>query len=166
MIYKNKRLMEVKGVTGNYINDVEITKLKKIPDERGSIYHMLRADDAIFRDFGEIYFSKIYPNAIKGWHLHKKMILNYAVIHGMIKLVLYDDREDSITRGNLMEIFMGDDNYILVMVPPMIWNGFKGIGNHPAILANCASIPHHHGEIIRKPPFSEDINYDWSLKHE
>jgi len=166
MIYKNKSLMKVQGVKGSYIYGVEIKNLKKIPDERGSVYHMLRADDAIFRDFGEIYFSKVYPDAVKGWHLHKKMVLNYAVIHGMIKLVLYDDREDSDTHGNLMEIFMGDDNYILVMVPSMIWNGFKGIGNCPAIIANCASIPHYPGEILRKNPFSEDINYDWGLKHE
>ena len=166
MIYKNKSLMEVQGVKGSYINGVEIKNLKKIPDERGSIYHMLRSDDAIFRDFGEIYFSKVYPDTVKGWHLHLKMILNYAVIHGMIKLVLYDDREDSDTRGNLMEIFLGDDNYILVMIPPMVWNGFKGIGSYPAIVANCASIPHHPDEILRKDPFSEDVDYDWGLKHE
>ena len=166
MIYKNKDLMDVPGVKGSYISGVEIKELKKIPDERGSIYHMLRADDEIFKDFGEIYFSKVYPDVIKGWHLHQEMILNYAVIHGMIKLVLYDDRDDSVTHGNIMEIFMGEENYILVEVPPLIWNGFKGIGNFPAIVANCASIPHSPDEILRKNPFSEEIGYNWGLKHE
>jgi dTDP-4-dehydrorhamnose 3,5-epimerase len=166
MIYKNKDLINVPGVKGIYINDVEIKILKKIPDERGSIYHMLRSDDEIFEGFGEIYFSKIYPNVIKGWHIHKKMILNYAVIYGMIKLVLYDDRDDSPTKGNLMEIFMGEDNYILVKVPPMVWNGFKGIGDKIALISNCASIPHDPEEIGRKDPFSEDIPYNWDIKHE
>jgi len=166
MIYENKSLMEVQGVKGNPISGVKIKKLKKIPDERGSIYHMLRSDEEIFSDFGEIYFSKIYPDTVKGWHIHKEMILNYAVILGMIKLVLYDDREDSDTNGNLMEIFMGDDNYILVKVPRLVWNGFKGIGNGTAIVANCASIPHHPDEISRKDPFTKDIDYDWEIKFE
>lgn len=166
MIYKNKSLMKVYGVNGSPISGVEIKVLKKIPDERGSIYHMLRSDDEIFSDFGEIYFSKVYPDAVKGWHIHKEMILNYAVIHGMIKLVLYDDREESETKGNLMEIFMGDDNYILVKVPILVWNGFKGIGNGTAIVANCASIPHHPHEISRKDPFTKDIDYSWEIKFE
>jgi dTDP-4-dehydrorhamnose 3,5-epimerase len=166
MIYKYKNLNEVNGVKGSPINGVEIKMLKKIPDERGCIYHMLRADDEIFSDFGEIYFSKIYPGVIKGWHFHKKMILNYAVVYGMIKLVLYDDREDSETNGNLMEIFMGFDNFILVKVPPLIWNGFKGIGTGISIVANCASIPHDPDEILRKDPFSEDIDYNWNIKIE
>lgn len=166
MIYKNKNLLEVPGVKGEYIEGIELKKLRKIPDERGSIYHMLRSDDPVFRNFGEIYFSKVYPDVVKGWHLHKEMTLNYAVIHGMIKLVLYDDRESSDTKGHLMEIFMGDDNYVLVVVPPMIWNGFKGIGQDLAIVANCASIPHDPDEIIRKNPLSKDINYDWRLKNE
>lgn len=166
MIYKNKDLMNVPGVKGEYIKDVEIKILKRIPDERGSIYHMLRSDDLIFEDFGEIYFSKVYPDVIKGWHIHKKMILNYAVIYGMIKLVLYDDRDNSETKGNLMEIFMGEDNYMLVKVPAMVWNGFKGIGDKVAIVANCASIPHDPEEIDRKDPFTEDIPYNWDIKHE
>ncbi len=151
---------------GDQIDGVQIKPLKKIPDERGSIYHMLRSDDEFFEDFGEIYFSKAYPGAIKGWHIHKKMVLNYAVVYGMIKLVLFDDREDSSTKDNLMEVFMGNDNYVLVKVPPEVWNGFKGIGTEAAIVANCASIPHDPEEISRKDPFSKDIPYDWGLKHE
>ncbi|PIU29842.1 hypothetical protein COT07_03875, partial [Candidatus Woesearchaeota archaeon CG07_land_8_20_14_0_80_44_23] len=80
------------GVTGNWIEGVVIKKLDKIPDERGKICHMLRNDDEFFECFGEIYFSTIYPGVIKGWHYHEKMALNYAVITGSIKLVLYDDR--------------------------------------------------------------------------
>jgi len=157
---------KIYGVKGNWIEGVIIKKLNKIPDERGAVFHMLRRDDPIFEEFGEIYFSMVYPGVIKGWHLHKKMTLNYTVVTGMIKLVLYDDRKDSLTKGNLMEIFMGDLNYILVKIPPGIWNGFKGIGTQPAIVANCASIPHDPEEIIRLDPFSKKIPYDWNIKHE
>ena len=147
------------------IEGVEIKPLKKVCDERGMIMHMLRCDDAYFEQFGEIYFSCVYPGVIKGWHDHKEMTLNYAVVSGMIKLVLYDDREDSPTKGELQEIFMGEDNYVLVKIPPRVWNGFKGIGVKPAIVANCATLPHDPNEIIRLDPFDNHIPYDWSLKH-
>lgn len=147
------------------IDGVVVVPLKQIPDERGKVMHMLRCDDPHFEQFGEIYFSMVYPGVIKGWHLHTEMTLNYAVVAGMIKLVLYDDRIDSPTRGAIMEIFTGEDNYQLIKIPRLIWNGFKGIGVTPALVANCATIPHRPDEIKRKDPFSPDIPYDWNLKH-
>lgn len=147
------------------IQGVLIHPLKQIPDERGKIMHMLREDDAHFERFGEIYFSSVYPGVVKGWHYHKEMTLNYAVVYGLIKLVLFDDREDSSTRGELMEIHMGEANYILVKIPPKVWNGFKGVGTTPAIVANCATIVHHPDEILRMDPFDNHIPYNWELKH-
>jgi len=147
------------------INGVKLTQLKQLLDERGKVMHMLRADSDGFTGFGEIYFSCVYPGAVKAWHLHKRMTLNYAVPHGNIKFVLYDDRENSPTRGELQEIFLGPDNYCLVTVPPRVWNGFKGIGPTMAIVANCASIPHDPAEIDRLDPFSPDIPYSWEIRH-
>lgn len=164
-IYKGEEMCRLFGISGNSIDGVCVKKLDKIPDERGVIYHMLKNSDEIFEEFGEIYFSKINPGAIKGWHIHKKMILNYTVVFGMIKLVLYDDRENSQTRGNLLEIFIGDDNYLLVKIPPFIWNGFKGIGDKPAIVANCSTLPHDKQEIERLDPYSDKIPYNWELKN-
>jgi dTDP-4-dehydrorhamnose 3,5-epimerase len=147
------------------IEGVVIKPLARIPDERGCIYHMLRCDDPIFERFGEIYFSFVYPGAIKAWHLHEKMTLNYAVVQGMIKLVLYDERKDSTTKGNLVELFIGNENYCLVKIPPKVWNGYKGIGVKPALVANCATLPHDPEEMKRLDPFSNRIPYDWSLKN-
>ena len=147
------------------IDGLTVTPLRRIPDERGAIFHMLRVDSEGFEQFGEIYFSLVYPGVIKGWHQHLEMTLNYAVPVGMIKLVCFDDREGSPTRGNLSEIFVGELHYSLVTIPPLVWNGFKGIGTSPALVANCSTIPHSPDEIVRLDPFSSDIPYDWSLRH-
>lgn len=147
------------------IHGVSIRLLQQISDERGKVMHMLRRDDPWFEKFGEIYFSVVYPGVIKGWHLHKRMTLNYTVVSGMIKLVLYDDREGSPTRGELQELFTGEENYALVTIPPGVWNGFKGIGVKPAIVANCATEPHDPEEIVRMDPFTQKIPYDWEIKH-
>lgn len=147
------------------INGVFIKPLSQIVDKRGKIMHMLRADEAHFEKFGEMYFSVVYPGVVKGWHRHKEMTLNYTVISGMIKLVLYDSREDSTTKGEIQELFIGEDNYVLVKIPPRIWNGFKGADTKPSIVANCATLPHTPDEIERLDPFNNDIPYDWGLKH-
>ena len=147
------------------IDGVIVKQLAIIPDERGRVMHMLRCNDKIFEKFGEIYFSVVYPDVIKAWHLHREMTLNYAVPMGMIKLVLYDDRKNSSTKGKLDELFIGEDNYCLVKIPFGVWNGFKGIGNKSAIVANCATSPHSPDEIIRKDPFTKDIPYNWELIH-
>lgn len=147
------------------IHGVNIKPLKKISDERGVIMHMLRSDDEEFKKFGEIYFSIVYPGVVKGWHIHNEMTLNYAVVKGMIKLVLYDNRDDSPTKGELMELFVGDHNYSLITIPPTIWNGFKGIGTTEAIVANCTDIAHDPNEIQRMDPLKNDvISYDWGVK--
>ena len=147
------------------INGVKITPLKQIFDERGKVMHMLREDSPPFTRFGEIYFSCTYPGVVKAWHLHKEMTLNYAVIFGEIKFVLFDDRPKSPTRGELQEFFISPENYMLVTVPPLIWNGFKGVGNQSSIVANCATQPHHEGEMLRRAPDDPSIPYDWGLKN-
>ncbi len=146
------------------IEGVVISPRRIIPDDRGRVMHVMKATDPEFEKFGEVYFSMVYPGVVKGWHLHKEMIINYAVPQGLIKLVLFDDREGSKTKGELNEIYLGEGNYQLVKVPPFIWNGFKGVGLTASLVVNVSSIPHDPNEIVRLDPHHSHIPYDWSLK--
>ncbi len=148
------------------IHDVKVIPLRRIPDERGTIMHMLRSDDPHFAGFGEVYFSTIYKNVVKGWHRHREMTLNYACIFGRVKLVMFDDRADSVTCGALMEQFLGPDHYALVQIPPGIWNGFKGMAEPHAIVANCCTHAHdaQADRTERLDPFDNFIPYDWNLR--
>ncbi|MGH7505213.1 MAG: dTDP-4-dehydrorhamnose 3,5-epimerase family protein [Longimicrobiales bacterium] len=147
------------------IDGVTIVPLCQKADERGKIMHMLKATDPHFIRFGEIYFSCAWPGTVKAWHIHQTMTINNAVISGRAKLVLYDLREDSPTRGELQEIFFGEDNYVLVQVPPGIANGYKAYGDKMVILANAGTEPHDPDEMLRLDPFTSEIPYDWSLRH-
>ena len=148
------------------IERVVVTPLRQISDERGKVMHMLKATDAAFERFGEIYFSCVFPGAIKAWHFHKTMTLNYAVPHGRIKFVLYDERPDSSTHGEVQELFLGPEEYCLVTVPPMVWSGFEGVSAETAIVANCATLPHSPDEIERREPFDPAIPYEWTTKRQ
>lgn len=145
------------------IEGVKIIPLRKIPDERGTIMHMLRCDDEHFEKFGEIYFATAYPGVIKGWHEHSKQVQYYAVIKGMIKLVMYDNRKGSRSYKELMEIFLGDNNYQLVRIPKGVINGWKTIGEETAILANCSTLPHEKDEMLRYDPFGNVVPYSWDI---
>ncbi len=147
------------------IDGVRVLPLRRIPDERGTIFHMLKATDAHFERFGEIYFSTIYAGVVKGWHRHKDMTLNYACPHGRVKIALYDDRPSSITRGSLMEVMLGPDSHSLVIIPPDVWNGFKGMFDPYSVVANCCTHEHDPSRSSRLDPFQNDIPYDWAVKH-
>jgi len=147
------------------IEGVRVVPRRQLSDERGKIMHMLRDDDPEFERFGEVYFSAVNPGAIKAWHLHTRMQLNYVCVFGQIKLVLFDARESSPTHRELMELFLGPESYSLVTVPVGVWNGFKGIATVPSIVCNCATLAHDPGEIQRKPYDWPEIPYDWGIRH-
>ena len=143
------------------IHDIKITPLKIIPNEKGKVMHMLRKDSAVFSKFGEIYFSTVYFNSVKGWHLHKEATLNYACIKGEVKLVLFDDREGSPSKGKYQELLLNPKKYFLVTIPSNIWNGFKGLDKSESIVANCLTLPHNEKEMVRREPDDKYFKYKW-----
>ena len=162
--FNSSRLKPVRELI-DMIHGVKIIPLRQIVDERGKIMHMMKATDPHFIKFGEIYFSCAWPGTVKAWHIHKRMTINNAVMSGRAKLVMYDLRDDSPTKGELQEVFFGEDNYVLVQMPPGIANGYKAYGDKLVILANCATEPHDPDEIVRIDPFTKDIPYNWDLKN-
>jgi dTDP-4-dehydrorhamnose 3,5-epimerase len=143
------------------IEGVVIRPLTRIPDERGTIMHGVRADNAL-SPFGEVYFKKLYHGVVNGWHVHERLELNYICLMGMVKLVLADLRPASSTNGMLQEVFFGDENYCLVHVPPGVANGSKGMSAPFALVCNVASHPHDPTLAYRRiDPHSNEIPYDW-----
>ncbi|MCX7784821.1 MAG: dTDP-4-dehydrorhamnose 3,5-epimerase family protein [candidate division WOR-3 bacterium] len=149
------------------IQGVEIKKLRVIPDERGLVMEILRADDSFFQKFGQVYLSMVYPNVIKAWHYHKIQTDHFAVIKGMAKVVLYDQRPNSTTYKEINEFFLGEHNPCLVVIPPLVVHGMKGIGIEPAYLINCPTETYNYQQPdeYRIDPFDPQIPYKWDLKH-
>jgi len=148
------------------IQGVVVKPLKVIADERGYLMEMMRSDDPFFRKFGQSYVSVAYPGVVKGWHYHKIQIDHFVIVKGMMKVVLYDDREGSPTRGTINEFFLGERNPVLVSIPPGVWHGMKGIGTEPAMLVNTPTEAYNYAEPdeYRVDPHQNDIPYDWNRK--
>ena len=154
------------NTSSNDIEGIHLFELKQILDERGSVFHMLRNDDSVFMNFGEIYFSEVVPGAVKAWKYHRMQTQNLAVPIGQIRVVIYDDRKTSSTRGNIQVLELGrPDSYLRLTIPPGLWYGFACIGETPALLANCADMPHDPSESERKSESDPSIPYNWLITH-
>ncbi|MDH5185781.1 MAG: dTDP-4-dehydrorhamnose 3,5-epimerase family protein [bacterium] len=145
------------------IDGVQLKKLRQIPDERGFVLEILRADDPFFKKFGQTYLSVVYPGVVKGWHFHKIQTDHFTVIKGMAKVVLYDQRQDSKTFGTINEFFIGELNPMLIVIPPLVVHGMKGIGAEPAYLINCPSELYNYDkpDEYRIDPYDPSIPYNW-----
>jgi len=148
------------------IDGVKLKDLKLIPDERGRVMEILRADDEWFEKFGQVYMTTAYPGVVKAWHYHKLQTDNMAVIKGMMKVVLYDAREDSPTYEEVNEFFLGEHNFKLIQIPKMVYHGFKCIGAEEAIVINIPTetYDYKNPDEYRVDPYENDIPYDWRLK--
>lgn len=148
------------------IKDVVTKQLRLIPDERGRLMEILRCDDEEFDKFGQVYMTTTYPHVVKAWHYHKLQDDCIVCVKGMLKLVLYDDREGSPTKGEVNEFFIGDYKPMLVKVPKMVFHGWKCISEEEAIVINIPSEPYNREapDEYRTDPHINDIPYSWERK--
>jgi dTDP-4-dehydrorhamnose 3,5-epimerase len=148
------------------IDGVATKSLKVIPDERGRLMEILRADDEIFGKFGQVYMTTNYPGVVKAWHLHKVQEDMVCCVKGMIKLVLYDAREGSSTHGQLAEFFIGDYNPTLVRVPAGVYHGWKGISTDESVVVNLPTemYDYDNPDEHRLEWNTPEIPYDWEIE--
>jgi dTDP-4-dehydrorhamnose 3,5-epimerase len=147
------------------IDGVLEKKLKPIADERGFLMEMLRSDDPFYQKFGQCYLTAVYPGVVKAWHYHKKQTDHFVAVHGMVKVVLYDMREDSPTRGEINEFFMGENNPILLVIPNGVAHGMKGIGTETGHIINTPTELYDYDEPDehRIPAHDNSIPYNWDI---
>ncbi len=145
------------------INGVVIKKLRVIPDERGRLMEILRNDDEIFKQFGQVYVTTTYPDVVKAWHFHRVQSDNFACVSGMIRVALFDARKDSSTYGEIVEYFIGEHNPMLIHVPPGVYHGWKGIGAKEALIVNIPTHPYNYEnpDEFRLDPYENNIPYNW-----
>ncbi|HEY9188863.1 MAG TPA: dTDP-4-dehydrorhamnose 3,5-epimerase family protein [Bacteroidota bacterium] len=148
------------------IDGIKLKKLKFIPDERGRLMEILRCDDDLFIKFGQVYMTTTYPQVIKAWHYHKLQFDSFICIKGMVKLVCYDAREESKTKGEVNEFFVGEHNLSLIQIPPMVFHGWKCISETEAWVLNVVTEPYNYNnpDEFRLPYNSSEIPYDWQIK--
>jgi len=143
------------------IKDVVLKSVKQILHPKGNIFHGIKKSDNAYCGFGEAYFTTINKGEVKGWNKHKKMTLNIFVPSGEVKFVIFDDRLESETKGNFFNVYISQDKYKRLTIPPGLWIAFKGIYENPNIILNIANLEHDPSEMEKLD--LDDIDYNWDL---
>jgi dTDP-4-dehydrorhamnose 3,5-epimerase len=151
-------------VAGGIIQGVCFLPLRIVPASGGNVMHVLRPGNPLLPDFseglGEVYFSEILPGCVKAWKRHRLQTQRFVVPAGRMGIVLYDDRPLSFTRGAVQVRELGrPDSYGMLLVPPMVWYGFRAVGEVPALVCNCADTPHDPDEGERRDSDDPRIPY-------
>lgn len=148
------------------IEGVKTRRLRLIPDERGWLLEILRADDPeLFTGFGQVYVSATYPGVVKAWHYHKRQLDNFACVAGMVKLVLFDTRPGSPTEGAVNEFYVGTQNPMLVQVPSLVYHGWKCISTEMALVVNAPTEPYQYEDPDEYRTAAHGVlPYDWSRR--
>ena len=148
--------------TPTTIDGVLVTGLRQIIDERGAVLHHMRSDAPEFTSFGECYFSEMLPGAVKAWKRHRVQTQNLAVPIGRVRFVVYDDRRSSPTHGGIQVVELGrPDDYNRLCIPRDLWYGFTCLSDQPALIANCADLPHDPNDVELLPENDPGIPYRW-----
>lgn len=145
------------------IDGLKVKRLKVIPDERGRLMEILRSDDNIFEKFGQVYMTTALPGIVKAWHYHKLQTDSFTCVNGKIRLAVYDARKASPTHKEINEFIISLDDPMLVQIPPLVYHGFKCIGDKEAIVVNTVTEPYNHKDPDehRVDPYDNDIPFDW-----
>ena len=124
------------------LDNIKLTKLSKIKNEKGEIFQIMKNSDVGFIDYGEAYFSWILKDMKKGWKRHKSMSLNLCVPYGCVKFIFKINKDDIIR-----EEIIGEDDYFRITVPPNIWFAMIGIGDPRSLILNIGDILHDKNEV-------------------
>ena len=152
--------------SGKLIEGVEARRAKVIPDERGRLGEILRADDPWFEKFGQVYFTTTYPGVVKAWHYHVKQTDHFYVLRGLVKVGLYDGRPDSPTHGVVNEVYLGEHCPGLVRIPAGVQHGWMCVSDIEAIIINMVTEPYDYKDPdeFRTHPHDNEIPYDWTRR--
>jgi dTDP-4-dehydrorhamnose 3,5-epimerase len=149
------------------IHDVVIKKLVTHADDRGYFREVLREDDQLLRRFGQTAVTKTYPGVIKAFHWHADQDDVWYVADGMARVVLYDRRPDSPTRGVTQVVYAGEDNPVIVFIPAGVAHGYQVLGHKPVLLfyhVTKAYDPKAPDE-MRMRYDDPEIGFDWSIRN-
>lgn len=115
------------------IAGVQIHELGNVITRSGFMTEVFRLDwPGIDIAVRQVNWVQLNPGAVTDWHAHSKQTDHLIGVGGNIKLALWDDRENSATKGATEIIRMGAVRPVLVVVPRGVWHAFRNESGEPA----------------------------------
>lgn len=138
-----------------------------IGDDRGTILELIDLRQEYWADgVPYVYFGTTRPRRAKGWGMHKNHTDRYMLLSGEMVLVLFDDRDDSPTKGVVQEFYLTRDGLNQITIPPGIWHAHYNPGTVDLLFANAPSQPFRHEDPDKWRLALDDprIPYTWRVE--
>lgn len=150
------------------IPGVVVKPLRLIPDDRGFLMEMLRADDPVFEQFGQVYITGCRRGVAKAWHYHKEQTDHFIGVWGRALVVLCDLRGGSPAYKVCEEYILEappckEYDPILLKIPPGVVHGFTALEGEEARIVNIPTQVYRYDDPdeYRYPWNSPEIPYQW-----
>jgi dTDP-4-dehydrorhamnose 3,5-epimerase len=152
---------------GKTIEGVSVREVLHVPRDTGMITEIFRQEwDPTELPVVQVYQSRLFPGTLGAWSCHARSVDRLFVNQGHIKIVLFDGREQSTTKGQLMEMHAGDVRPSLIVIPPGIWHGLQNVGPADALVINCPTEAYNYRDPdhYRLPYDTPEIPYKWKIR--
>lgn len=149
------------------IDGVKIKQLRKFADDRGFFAEILKFGEETFHEAKQTSYSETFPGVIKAFHWHKKQWDVWFICRGNAQVVLHDLRQESATRNETQVVFAGENNPVVIAIPPGVAHGYRVLGNEKVGLFYHISEPYdsQNPDEERIPWDDAKIGFDWSTKN-
>lgn len=121
-----------------HVEGVVVRDLRQFVDERGWLAELFR-DDEVAAEFrpAMAYVSTTLPGLQRGPHEHVEQADYFCFIGpSTFKLRLWDNRSASKTYGNVMTLFVGEENPKSVIIPTGVVHAYKNVSPAPGVVIN------------------------------
>jgi dTDP-4-dehydrorhamnose 3,5-epimerase len=120
------------------IDGVAVHEVLHVPKSQGYLTEVFRADwlHGTNVTVDQVFQVVLEAGGISAWHAHERTIDRIFVNRGMMRLVLYDAREESPTRGLVNELRFGTVRPALVIIPPRVWHGIQNLASAESSVLN------------------------------
>ncbi|OGF35090.1 spore coat protein [Candidatus Falkowbacteria bacterium RIFOXYC2_FULL_48_21] len=149
------------------IDGIKIKQLKKFSDDRGFFTEVIKFGEDTFHEVKQTSYTETHPGVVKAFHWHRKQWDVWFVVRGMAQVVLYDQRDGSSTKGETQVIYAGQDNPVLISIPPGVVHGYRVLGNEKVCLFYHTSEAYNPAEPDEERIAWNDpvIGFDWTTKN-
>jgi dTDP-4-dehydrorhamnose 3,5-epimerase len=146
------------------ITGVTWHEVKNIPGPQGIMTELFRPEwDTSGMPVVQVYQIRMLPGVVSAWHSHRRTLDRIFVSQGLAVLALFDDRDDSATRGTVNEFHIGELRPTLVVIPPGVWHGLQNLGTGECVYVNLPGEAYDYADPdhYRLPPDTTEIPYQW-----
>jgi dTDP-4-dehydrorhamnose 3,5-epimerase len=132
-------------VSRDLLDGVKTFEVKNIVTANGYTTELFRPDWGVASmPVQHVIHVSLHGGIVSAWHQHRIQTDHIFVVSGALRVVLFDGRDESPTRGELNVLNVSSVRPTLLVVPPGIWHGVKNLSASMTNFVNYFDRPYNY----------------------